>query len=43
MNDTTVLLAGHGSRNHQGNQEIQNFAAQWRERHPVRPAREAGS
>ena len=34
MNDTTLLLAGHGSRNAEGNQEIEKFADQWRERHP---------
>ena len=34
MNDTTLLLAGHGSRNAEGNQEIEKFAGQWRERHP---------
>ena len=34
MNDTTLLLAGHGSRNPDGNQEIQSFAEQWRSRHP---------
>jgi sirohydrochlorin cobaltochelatase len=34
MDKTTLLLAGHGSRNHEGNQEIQNFAGQWRARHP---------
>ena len=31
---TTVLLAGHGSRNRAGNEEIEKFAALWRERHP---------
>ena len=34
MNDTTLLLVGHGSRNREGNKEILHFAAQWRERHP---------
>ncbi|MBS1229338.1 MAG: Cobalamin [Proteobacteria bacterium] len=34
MNDTTLLLAGHGSRNHEGNQEIEKFAGLWREHHP---------
>ncbi|NMG74330.1 sirohydrochlorin chelatase [Aromatoleum diolicum] len=34
MNDTTILLVGHGSRNRAGNDEIERFAAQWRERHP---------
>ena len=31
---TTFLLAGHGSRNREGNDEIEKFAAQWREKHP---------
>jgi len=31
---TTILLAGHGSRNREGNDEIEKFAAQWREKHP---------
>jgi sirohydrochlorin cobaltochelatase len=35
MNDTTLLLVGHGSRNRDGNKEILHFAAQWRERHPA--------
>ncbi len=35
MNDTTLLLVGHGSRNREGNKEILHFAAQWRERHPA--------
>lgn len=34
MNDTAILLVGHGSRNRAGNEEILHFAAQWRERHP---------
>jgi sirohydrochlorin cobaltochelatase len=34
MNDTTLLLVGHGSRNRDGNKETLHFAAQWRERHP---------
>ena len=34
MNDTTLLIAAHGSRNRDGNQEILTFAEQWRERHP---------
>ena len=34
MRKTTVLLAGHGSRNLEGNQEIERFAEQWRARHP---------
>lgn len=33
MNDSTLLLVGHGSRNRDGNKEILSFAAQWRERH----------
>jgi precorrin-4/cobalt-precorrin-4 C11-methyltransferase len=28
------LLAGHGSRNRDGNDEIEHFAAQWRAKHP---------
>ena len=31
---TTLLLAGHGSRNREGNDEIEKFATLWRERHP---------
>ncbi|MDR1162840.1 MAG: sirohydrochlorin chelatase [Candidatus Accumulibacter sp.] len=31
-NSTTLLLAGHGSRNPAGNREIEKFAALWRER-----------
>ena len=34
MNDTALLLVGHGSRKREGNTEILHFAAQWRERHP---------
>ncbi len=34
MNDTAILLVGHGSRKREGNKEIQHFAAQWRDRHP---------
>ena len=34
MNDTVLLLVGHGSRKREGNKEILHFAAQWRERHP---------
>lgn len=34
MNDTALLLVGHGSRKREGNKEILHFAAQWRERHP---------
>lgn len=32
--DTTLLLVGHGSRNIEGNHEIQRFATQWRQQHP---------
>ena len=35
MHDTTLLLVGHGSRNRAGNDEIERFAAQWRQRHPA--------
>lgn len=35
MHDTTLLLVGHGSRNPAGNDEIERFAAQWRQRHPT--------
>ena len=31
---TTLLLAGHGSRNREGNEEIERFAANWRTLHP---------
>jgi sirohydrochlorin cobaltochelatase len=31
---TTFLLAGHGSRNREGNDEIERFAAEWRTKHP---------
>jgi sirohydrochlorin cobaltochelatase len=34
MNDTTILLVGHGSRFHGGNAETMQFAEQWRARHP---------
>lgn len=34
MDNTTLLLVGHGSRNRDGNKETLHFAAQWRERHP---------
>ena len=34
MNDETILLVGHGSREKSGNDEIEAFAAQWRERQP---------
>ena len=33
---TTYLLAGHGSRNREGNEEIEQFAEQWRAMHPDR-------
>ena len=32
---TTILIAGHGSRNHAGNEEIERFAGEWREKHPA--------
>ncbi len=31
---TTILLVGHGSRDPQGNIEIDQFANQWRQQHP---------
>jgi len=31
---TTFLLAGHGSRNRDGNDEIERFAVEWRAKHP---------
>lgn len=31
----TLLLVGHGSRNREGNDEIQRFADLWRKRHPA--------
>jgi sirohydrochlorin cobaltochelatase len=34
INDTTILLVGHGSRGREGNKETINFAAQWRELNP---------
>ena len=36
MTDThdTILLVGHGSRNREGNDEIERFADLWRARHP---------
>ncbi|NMF89453.1 sirohydrochlorin chelatase [Aromatoleum petrolei] len=34
MQDTTILLVGHGSRNRAGNDEIERFAAEWRARRP---------
>jgi len=33
MNDT-ILLVGHGSREQKGNEEIEAFASQWRQRRP---------
>lgn len=30
----TILLVGHGSRDHDGNQEIEHFADNWRSQHP---------
>ena len=33
MTKTTFLLAGHGSRNREGNDEIERFADQWRQKH----------
>lgn len=35
MNDTTILLVGHGSRMRAGNDEIERFAAEWRARRPM--------
>ena len=32
--DTTILLAGHGSRKTEGNAEIERFADEWRAKHP---------
>jgi len=32
--ETTLLLVGHGSSNHDGNRETLAFADQWRARHP---------
>ena len=34
MNATTILLVGHGSREKSGNDEIERFAALWRDAHP---------
>ena len=34
MTSTTFLLAGHGSRNREGNDEIERFATEWRQKHP---------
>jgi len=33
---TTLLLAGHGSRQRAGNDQVEKFAAQWRRAHPDR-------
>jgi sirohydrochlorin cobaltochelatase len=35
MNDTTLLLVGHGSRHRAGNDEFLRLAAQWREHRPA--------
>ncbi|MDP2451651.1 MAG: sirohydrochlorin chelatase [Polaromonas sp.] len=34
MTTETILLVGHGSREASGNEEIERFAAQWRQRQP---------
>lgn len=34
MMKTTLLLIGHGSRDPEGNQEIEEFARRWREMRP---------
>ena len=34
MNQTTLLLVGHGSREPSGNQEIEDFAQAWRAQRP---------
>ena len=34
MNDTTILLVGHGSRETAGNDEVERFTHTWRARHP---------
>lgn len=34
MNDTTILIVGHGSREESGNAEIREFLSQWRARRP---------
>ena len=34
MNQTTLLLVGHGSRESSGNQEIEDFAQAWRAQRP---------
>lgn len=35
MNNTTILLVGHGSREKAGNDEIETFTQRWREAHPA--------
>ena len=35
MTTDTILLVGHGSREKSGNDEIESFARQWRERQPA--------
>ena len=30
-----ILVVGHGSREEAGNQEVRDFVAQWRLRHPA--------
>lgn len=34
LKKTTILIAGHGSRNREGNDEIEKFAGMWRKQHP---------
>ncbi|MDR2506694.1 MAG: sirohydrochlorin chelatase [Candidatus Accumulibacter sp.] len=34
LEGTTLLLVGHGSRNPEGNREVEKFAVRWREKHP---------
>ena len=34
LEGTTLLLAGHGSRNPEGNREVEKFAVRWQEKHP---------
>lgn len=34
MNDTTILLVGHGSRERSGNEEIEQFTRQWCNQYP---------
>jgi len=36
MGNETILLVGHGSRGPGGNREVEEFANQWRTRHPER-------